>query len=71
MSFTGAPPPERLNLARHCLSGKPAEKTALIVAGPETQRWSYGALEDTVLRMATGLHRLGLAPGERLEIEVT
>lgn len=70
MSFTGAPPPERLNLARHCLSGKPEEKTALIVAGPDTQRWSYGALEDVVLRMATGFRRLGLAPGERLFIRM-
>ena len=35
LSFTGEMPPERLNLARHCLSGKPAEKTALVVAGPQ------------------------------------
>lgn len=70
MSFTGAPPPERLNLARHCLSGKAAEKTALIVAGPETQRWNYGALEDTVLRMSAGLRKLGLEGGERLFIRM-
>ena len=31
MSFTGALPPERLNLARYCLAGKPAEKIALAV----------------------------------------
>lgn len=70
MSFTGAPPPERLNLARYCLAGKPAGKTALIVAGPETQRWSYGALEDTVLRMAEGLRKIGLEPGMRLFIRM-
>lgn len=70
MSFVGAPPPERLNLARYCLAGKPAERTALIVAGHETQRWSYGALEDTVLRMAAGLRRLGLEPGARLFIRM-
>ena len=70
MSFTGAPPPERLNLARYCLSGKPAEKTALVVAGQETRRWSFGALEDTVLRMAEGLRRRGLEPGARLFIRM-
>lgn len=70
MSFAGAPPPERLNLAHYCLAGKPAEKTALIVAGSETQRWSYGALEDSVLRMASGFRKLGLEPGERLFIRM-
>ena len=66
MTFTGAPPPERLNLARYCLSGKPAESAALIVAGAKTERWTYGALEDTVLRMAQGLRKLGLEPSQRL-----
>ena len=70
MTFTGAQPPERLNLARHCLAGKPAEKTALIVAGRETQRWSYAVLEDLVLRMAEGLRRGGLEPGARLFIRM-
>lgn len=70
MSFTGAPPPERLNLARHCLAGKPAEKTALIVAGQTAERWTYGALEDQVLRMAEGLRRSGLEAGERLFIRM-
>ena len=70
MSFTGAPPPDRLNLARYCLAGKPAEKTALIVAGAEAERWSYGALEDTVLRMAEGLRKLGLEHGARLFIRM-
>lgn len=70
MSFTGALPPERLNLARYCLAGKPAEKTALIVAGAETQRWSYGALEDVVLRLAGGFARAGLGAGERLFIRM-
>jgi acyl-coenzyme A synthetase/AMP-(fatty) acid ligase len=70
VSFTGAPPPDRLNLARYCLADKPAEKTALIVAGRDIERWSYGALEDTVLRMAGGLRRQGLAPGARLFIRM-
>ncbi len=71
MSFTGEAPPRRLNLARYCLSGKPAEKTALVIAGGAApERWSYGALEDTVLRMAEGLRRTGLEPGERLYIRM-
>ena len=70
MTFTGAPPPARLNLAHHCLSGKPPEKTALIVAGAGTQRWTYGALEDSVLRMAQGLNLAGLEPGDRMFIRM-
>ncbi|MEI8179335.1 acyl-CoA synthetase [Aestuariivirga sp.] len=70
MSFTGAPPPERLNLTRCCLADKPADKTALIVEGVTTERWTYGALEDTVLRMAQGLRKLGLEPGARLFIRM-
>ena len=71
MSFTGEAPPRRLNLARYCLSEKPAEKTALVIAGGAApERWSYGALEDTVLRMAEGLRRTGLEPGDRLYIRM-
>ena len=70
MIYTGELPPERLNLARYCLSGKPAEKTALIVAGETTERWSYGALEDVVLRLAQGLRAAGVEGGERLFIRM-
>jgi acyl-coenzyme A synthetase/AMP-(fatty) acid ligase len=70
LSFTGEKAPARLNLARHCLAGKPAEKTALIVAGGESQRWTYGALEDHVLRLAEGFRRAGLEQGERLFIRM-
>jgi acyl-coenzyme A synthetase/AMP-(fatty) acid ligase len=62
--------PPRFNLARYCLAGKPQEKTALIVAGAAPGRWSYGALEDAVLRMAEGLRRSGLEPGERIFIRM-
>ncbi len=31
-----------------------------------TARWTYGALEDVVLRMAEGLRRRGFEGGERL-----
>ncbi|MFM8745798.1 MAG: acyl-CoA synthetase [Aestuariivirga sp.] len=70
MSLAGAPLPRRLNLARHCLSDKPADKTALIVAGTETEAWSYGAIEDAVLRLAEGLRRRGLEQGGRLFIRM-
>jgi acyl-coenzyme A synthetase/AMP-(fatty) acid ligase len=70
VTFTGAPPPERLNLARYCLADRPAEKTALIVEGATAERWRYGALEDTVLRMAEGLRRLGVEPGMRVFIRM-
>lgn len=70
MTFTGALPPPRLNLARHCLAGRPAEKTALIVEGARPRRWSYGALEDDVLRLSEGLRREGLEPGAQLFIRM-
>lgn len=70
MTFTGAKPPERLNLARYCLAEKPAEKTALIVEGATAERWSYGALEDTVLRMTEGLRKLGVEPGMRVFVRM-
>jgi 4-hydroxybenzoate-CoA ligase len=62
--------PPRFNLARYCLAGKPQEKTALIVDGAAPERWSYGALEDAVLRLAEGLRRSGLEPGERMFIRM-
>lgn len=70
MSYTGEQPPERLNLACYCLAGKPPEKTALIVAGPSPEVWSYGALEDAVLRLAGGLRSRGVEGGERLYIRM-
>lgn len=70
MTFTGELPPTRLNLARYCLAGKPPERTALIVAGRNTERWTYGALEDAVLRLSGGLRKAGLEHGERLFIRM-
>ena len=70
MSYTGEKPPERLNLARYCLSGKPPEKTALIVAGPTPAVWSYGALEEAVLRLSGGLRAMGVEAGERIYIRM-
>lgn len=70
MTYTGEHPPERLNLARYCLAGKPAEKTALIVAGNSPEVWSYGALEEAVLRLAEGLRRMGVTDGERIYVRM-
>ncbi len=70
MSYTGEIPPERLNLARYCLAGKPAEKTALIVAGPSPEHWRYGRLEEAVLRLSHGLRSMGVEAGERLYIRM-
>ena len=70
MSFTGEPAPSRLNLARYCLNGKPSEKTALIVAGSQTERWTYGAIEEAVLRLSAGLAHAGVEPGERIYIRM-
>lgn len=64
--YSGELPPPRFNLARYCLAGKPADKVALIVAGEETEFLTYGGIEDTVLRMAGGLSKLGFAPGTRI-----
>ena len=76
--FTGPPPPPELNLARYCLSSsalRDPDKTALILCeDPDypdhASRWSFGEIEDLVLRMAHGLARHGLAPGERLLIRM-
>jgi acyl-coenzyme A synthetase/AMP-(fatty) acid ligase len=76
--YTGELPPAELNLARYCLraaAGRHPEKTALILcADParpkDAARWSYGEIEDVVLRMAGGLAGRGLAPGERVFIRM-
>ncbi len=70
-----SPPPARFNIARYCLAANAAarpDKTALIVdsGGGVDTRWSYGALDLAVRRLAGGLGQLGLAPGERLMIRM-
>ncbi len=60
MAFSGQPPPQKFNMSRYCLAPneeRPADKTALIVVNdPVTleaaETWSFGELEDTVLRIA-------------------
>ncbi len=67
--------PERFNIARYCLT-EPArrhpDKTALIIIGDggRERRWSYGALDLAVRRLAGALCRAGALPGERLMIRM-
>lgn len=66
MIYSGVAPPERFNLARYCLAEKPTARTALIFADSQTRQWTYGELEDVVLRMAEGLRRRGLGDRQRI-----
>jgi acyl-coenzyme A synthetase/AMP-(fatty) acid ligase len=68
--YTGVLPPQRFNLARYCLSGKPGAKTALIIAGETTTHWTFAQIEEAVLRLAGGLLMAGLEPGQRLFIRM-
>ena len=69
------PPPDRLNIARHCLAD-PARrhpgKTALVIAGDggRERRWSYGEIDSAVRRLAGGLRAAGARPGDRLMIRM-
>jgi len=72
----GAPVPARFNMARYCLAAaaRTPDKPALIVAadatGTPAEVWSYGALEDAILRMAGGFRAAGLERGDRLLIRL-
>ncbi len=78
--MTDAPVPGRFNIARYCLGPDAARrdpaKTALIVVGdgaapPEAaERWTYGALDEGVRRVAAGLQAMGIAPGTRIMIRL-
>ncbi|ADZ68558.1 class I adenylate-forming enzyme family protein [Polymorphum gilvum] len=64
-----------MNLARYCLTNAapPAGAVALEVVGPGgavLESWSYGRLEDTVLRIAAGLHAEGLDAGDRVLLRI-
>src|SRR5690349_3564005 len=71
--------PERFNIARHCLARSAAtapDKIALIVVGnlddgiERAERWTYGALDLAVRRVAAGLLAHGLVPGDRLLVRL-
>lgn len=77
--YSGALPPAHFNMARYCLKASAAawpDKVALIVVSDADQpleaaeRWTYGALDDAVRRVAGGLIAEGFKPGERLMIRM-
>ncbi len=76
--YSGQRAPERFNLARYCLhdsARRHPEKTALVVARnaddpADDEVWTYGALEDAVLRVAAGLRRHGFSSGDRILIRL-
>lgn len=77
--YTGEPCPATFNIARYCLARAAKEtpdKIALIVVGDadapleNAERWTYGALDEAVRRVAAGLLAEGFAPGERLMIRM-
>jgi acyl-coenzyme A synthetase/AMP-(fatty) acid ligase len=77
--YRGELPPARFNMARYCLAASAAdapEKVALIVVSDAdaplvaAERWTYGALDDAVRRVAGGLLAEGFGPGERLMIRM-
>jgi acetyl-CoA synthetase len=75
--YKGDLPPACFNMARYCLraAGALRDKTALLVvhdaSGRDTETWTYGALEDAVLRTAHELRTgYGLKKGERVAIRL-
>ena len=70
VSFTGEMPPARLNLAPLLPVWQAGGEDGADRGRAATERWTYGALEDAVLRLGQGLARSGLEPGERLFIRM-
>lgn len=76
--FRGTRPPELFNMAQYCLqtgATRPAQKVGLTVirnAHDETdvETWTYGQLEDAVLRIAAGLLEDGHETGDRIVIRL-
>ncbi|MBI4725600.1 MAG: acyl--CoA ligase, partial [Rhodomicrobium sp.] len=75
--YRGGFPPRIFNMARYCLQagGAHAAKPALAVvhdpAGRDVETWSYGALEEAVLRTAYALRSAhGLNAGSRVAIRL-
>ncbi len=69
VGFTGPLAPARFNMARYCLAESARrwpDKVALVVVSDagapldEAERWTYGALDDAVRRVAAGLTRGGV-----------
>ena len=70
------PPPARFNMTEYAIGRAAArvpDKAALIVVdevgGAPAEVWTFAELERAVLAIATGLRRLGLVRGDRVERE--
>jgi acetyl-CoA synthetase len=71
-------PPENFNMARYCLETsdrRPQDKLALIVIRDannprDIETWTYGEIEDAVLRVAAALVDDGIGPRDRLVIRL-
>lgn len=61
-----SPCPAPFNLAQYvlCNAGADPSKSALEVLGEAQEHWSFGALENAVRGVATGLFESGLKPGD-------
>ncbi|WP_439528182.1 acyl-CoA synthetase [Pannonibacter sp.] len=64
-----------MNLARYCLTNAAPSATDVALevvgqAGAPLETWTYGRLEDTILRVAGGLRRLGLMQGDRILLRI-
>jgi acyl-coenzyme A synthetase/AMP-(fatty) acid ligase len=78
MSAPLEPPRTHFNIAAYCLAEaarRTPSKAALIViadaaAKSPAEIWTYGDLEDAVLRCAAALRASGLAPGDRILIRL-
>lgn len=77
-AYSGQKAPARFNLARYCLQDSAQQypsKNALVVARyaanpAEDEVWTYGDLEDAVLRVSAGLRQLGFNTGDRILIRL-
>lgn len=77
-AYSGQTAPERFNLARYCLQASARryrDKTALIVARHPSRSegddvWTYGQLEDAILRVAASLKKPDLDRGDRILIRL-
>jgi acetoacetyl-CoA synthetase len=61
-------PGTRLNYTEHALRGKADDALALIAGNEsgEDVEWTWGELKEQVRRIAAGLRRLGVGPGDRV-----
>ena len=60
-------PGARLNIVESCFQA-PADRLALVVSDEQQRerRWTYGELDTLTQRVAAGLVRVGLVPGDRI-----